>query len=118
MLDKTIDSTLQNLRRDLIRNGGDGLKHVEALMRLRGIPMPRVMPKQSPDRAGHGVMKVMILEALRGGPQTFRDLVAYVSGRRPEIGPDAAYKRTAQVLANMKARGLVGRDGKVWNIVK
>lgn len=43
MLPKTIDSGLRDLRRNLIRNGGEGLEYVEALMRLGDVPMPRVI---------------------------------------------------------------------------
>jgi hypothetical protein len=32
MLDRTIDSLLLNLRRNLIRTGGNGLAHVETLL--------------------------------------------------------------------------------------
>lgn len=36
ILDKTTNSALAKLRRDLIRNGGEGLVHVEALGRMKG----------------------------------------------------------------------------------
>lgn len=51
MLDKTIDSALLNLRRDLIRGGDEGLAHVEALLRLRGVvPGPDARARK-PDAA-------------------------------------------------------------------
>ena len=68
MLDKTIDSALLNLRRDLIRGAGDGLAHVEALLTLRGVALPEVRPKRAPGCAGQGVMARMALAAPSIGP--------------------------------------------------
>lgn len=116
MLDKTIDSALQNLRRDLIRNGGDGLEHVEALMRLRGIPMPRVLPPKRPDAAKHGQMRRIILDALREGPKPMRELVPLVHAARQGLSRQAAYQRTGQALVKLKLAGHVGREGRVWGL--
>ncbi len=118
MLDKTIDSALANLRRDLIRSGGDGLEHVEALMRLRGVPMPRVMPPKKPDAARYGQMRRLIYAALRDGPRTAPEIARVVAASPPEITPEEALKRTWNALSKMKHEGLVGREGRVWRLAR
>ncbi|WP_159458612.1 hypothetical protein [Roseisalinus antarcticus] len=51
MQDKTIDNALLALRKDMIRNGGDGLTHVEALLTMRGVGLPAVLPSGSTQQA-------------------------------------------------------------------
>jgi hypothetical protein len=81
---------------------------------MRNVPVPRVMPQKRKDVAGKGVMRMIILDTLRDSPKTLRELVAYVADRRPEISSDAAYQRTGQALAQMKAQGIVDRSGRLW----
>lgn len=117
MLNRTIDSALQNLRRDLLRNGGEGLEHVEALMRLRGVtPEPRRRYRK-PDCAKRGDMRRLVLSILSEGPKTMRELVPQVHAGRPELSREAAYQRTGQTLVKLKQLGLVGREGRVWATV-
>ncbi|MEW9919466.1 hypothetical protein AB2B41_07625 [Marimonas sp. MJW-29] len=114
MQDRTIDSALLALRKQIIRNKGEGLEHVEELLRMRGVHMPRVLPPKRKDVAPRGMMTAMLLEALRDGPMTLREATAYVAKRRPELEPDFAYGRTLRVLVKLKAKGLVQREGRLW----
>lgn len=114
MQDKSIDNALLALRKQIIRGNLDGLAHVEALLALRGVPMPRVMPDKRPDAARRGHMRWIVLDALRDGPKPFREVVAYVSERRPEITYEAAYQRTGQVLWKLRIAGMVRREGRAW----
>lgn len=116
MQDKTIDNALLTLRRQIIRSGGKGLDHVEALLSARDVDMPRVLPAKRQDVARKGHMSALVLEALRGGPRTAAEVTAYVAPRRPELSPDAAHKRTALALTKLRARGMVRREGRVWSI--
>ena len=116
MLDKTIDSALQNLRRNLIRNGGDGLEHVEALMRIRGMEFKRVLTRKRGAAAKRGQMRRIVLAILFDGPKRMCELVPMVHAARPDIEAAAAYQRTGQVLVNLKLDGLVVRDGRVWGL--
>ncbi len=121
MLDKTIDSALLNLRKKLIRGDGEGLEHVEALLRLRRIDPPRVLPTKRNDAAKCGHMTMMIRDVLRDGPKPMQEIASYIVARRPEISNDVAYKRTTQALANMKFRGQVQNDGRyggLWTIAE
>jgi len=114
MQDKTINNALLALRKQIIREGGNGLGHVEALLQMRGADIPRVLPLKRKDVAGRGLMARLVLEALRDGPQTAEVVTAYVAPRRPELSQEAAKKRTALALTKMKKRGLVRREGRVW----
>lgn len=114
MQDKTIDNALLALRKQIIRGDGKGLEHVEALLSARGVPMPEVRPAKRPDAARNNQMRWLVLEALRDGPKTLREIVPVVCSKRPEIGPDATYVRTTQALNKMQIRGMVRREGRVW----
>ena len=120
MLDKSIDSALLALRKNLIRGCGEGLHHVEALLTLRGVVPPAVLPAKRKDVALKGHMAMWVQEALQGGPKPFADIVAHVAIRRPEIGHEAVYRRTGQALDKLKRRGLVRLeelcDHPGWNI--
>ena len=114
MQDKTINNALLALRKQVIRENGDGRDHVEALLQMRGVDMPRILPAKRQDVAGKGLMTRLVLEALRDGPKTTEAVTAYVAPRRPELSPQAAKKRTALAMTKMKKRGLVKREGRVW----
>ena len=109
MQDRTIDSALLNLRKQMIRGDGAGLNHVEALLAMRGVVMPRVLPAKKADAARMGQMQRLILEALRDGPLPFRAIVDHVAQKRSEISYRVAYVRTGQRLDAMKRKGLVVR---------
>ena len=118
MQDRTINSALLNLRRDIIRGDGVGLDHVEALLVQRGIHMPMVRPKWGP-RAGKGIMARMALDALADGPLTARQVTEYIAEQRPELGYDQAHRLTATALTKLKWRGLVGKEdrlGGLWRV--
>ncbi len=116
MLDKSINGALLALRKQIIRRDGEGQEHVEALLAMRGVGMPRVMPAKRSDVARRGHMQLLILASLRDGPKTIREIVAYVAERRPEISYEAAYTRTGQRLPVMRAKGLVRRGDGVWGL--
>ena len=114
MLDKSIDGALIALRKQIIRGNGEGLAHVEALMALRGVPMPDVLPAKRADAARKGLMRLIILDGIRKGHRAQREIAAYVHSQRPELTARAAYVRTTQALQRMKAAGMVRLDDGVW----
>ncbi len=118
MLDKTITSALLNLRAQIIRGKLEGLEHVEALLIARGVDPDGhiVRAKRKGDAARRGIMRMMVLDAMRDGPRRYRDISAIVSMRRPDIGPIAARSRTAQVLTKLQIAGVVTREGRLWRI--
>ena len=116
MLDKSIDGALLALRKRIIREGGKGLEHVEALLALRGVPAPRVLPPKRRDVAKRGETRRVLLGALRSGPRTLAELVDVVQAWKPDVPARLAYGRTAQALYKMQAAGLVGHEGRLWGL--
>ena len=49
MLDKSMDGARLALRKGIIRGDGAGLEHVEALLALRRVTLPRVLPAKRAD---------------------------------------------------------------------
>lgn len=120
MQDKTINSALLELRKRIIQGNGDGLAHVEALLRQRGVQM-RNVPRIRMKATRSGLLTYMILEALKDGPQTARYVSHRVSERRPELGFDKAHIFASRPLTKLKKRGLVAHDGKfggLWSAVQ
>jgi hypothetical protein len=70
MQDKTIDNALLAPRKQIIRGDGEGLERVEALLRMRSVPMPSVLPHRCPTTARRNVMRHLVLDALRDGSKT------------------------------------------------
>ncbi|WP_333829876.1 hypothetical protein [Pararhodobacter sp.] len=116
MLDKSIDGALLALRKQIIRGNGEGLAHVEALCRLRGVDLPAVLPANRADAARKGLMRLIILDGIRKGYSSQRDLAAYVASKRPELTPCAAYVRTTQALQKMRRAGMVRQEGRAWRL--
>lgn len=85
MQDKSIDGALLALRKEIIRSDGKGLKHVEALLALRGVPAPRVLPAKRVDVAKRGGARRFILRALRAGPRPPAELVGLVRAWKPDV---------------------------------
>ena len=119
MMDKTVNSTLLALRAQIIREKRDGLAHVNALLIARGVDPARhiVRAKRKEDVAGRGIMRLMVLDALRDGPRCLASVTVSVAAKRQDISSEAARKRTALVLSKLKVGGIVGRDGRLWGLV-
>jgi len=116
MQDRTINNALLALRKQIIRGDGTGQDHVEALLILRGIDMPRVLPAKRKDVARKGHMTKLVLDALRGSPMTTIEVTGHVARNRPELTPEAAKKRAGLCLTKLKRRGLVQREDRVWRL--
>ncbi|KPQ06865.1 MAG: hypothetical protein HLUCCA12_07810 [Rhodobacteraceae bacterium HLUCCA12] len=59
-------------------------------------------------------MRMIILDGIRKGYSTQRDLAAYVAIQRPELSTGAAYVRTTQALQKMRRAGIVRHEGSAW----
>ena len=120
MQDKTINNALLALRKQIKRGDLDGLAHVEALLVMRDVPMPAVLPAKRRDAARRGHMTAWILDALRDGPKPLCEIAAHVASKRPEIDERAAYVRTTQAMDKLKRKGRVvlecERDGCLWRL--
>jgi hypothetical protein len=118
MLDKTIDSALVNLRKQIIRGSLDGLPHVEALLILRGLdPASQHVTKPRPDNLlARRAMGALILDCLRDGQKRGRDVAAYVAAHEPSVTYTQAMRRVYQGLHRLHKHGMVTREGRLWGV--
>jgi hypothetical protein len=113
--DETVISTLHYLRSVIVREGQDGLEHVDALLRLRGVdPDSLPMPAKRPKHFARGKLRIAVMEALRDGPMTGADIARRVQGNGLDYA--LAYKRVYQCLNHMQGAGLVRSDGGKWRL--
>ncbi len=115
--EETVTRTLHYMRAQIIREGLDGLEHVEALLGLRGENSQHVPKPQPKNRFKASRLKWIVMDALREGPKRGRDVAGYVAERAPQLTSEDAYKRTYMCLSRMKRAGTVGRDGMVWKLI-
>lgn len=111
MLDKSINAALLALRAQIIRDGLSGLDHVEALLSLRQVPLARV-PRKFAQRQD---TSRLALEALRSGPKRGYEVATYAKQATGDDLPDQ-WRRMYQALHNLRRRGLVVKDGRVWRL--
>lgn len=108
-----ISSALRSLRIRTVREGRPGLDQLEALMALRGDPLPPV-PRANAVRFRKGELIRLVVEALREGPKTVGEVGAYVHAYKPAMPRDVAYQRASVILSRLKGRGLVELRAGVW----
>lgn len=113
MQDRTINAALIILRARIIRGEGEGREPVEALLGLRGVPLPPVWPGKRPDAANSGAMKRLLLAALRDGPRPMCELVGVVADQRPDLGRAAIHRRTDKAVQRLRLAGLIVRENRM-----
>ena len=118
MQDKSINGALLALRKQIIRGNLDGLEHVEALLTMRGVHMPAVLPAKTADAALKGHVRALVIQALREGPMTRAELLEYLAEQRPQLPYKVAYARADKVLWKMGKVGLLEREGRVWRLAQ
>jgi len=91
MQEKSIINALLQIRMETVQAGQDA-SHVNALLLSRGYdPASHHVPRKIPDDSFKRMaLQRLILDALRGGPQTGPDIAAYVMAQRPQISYDTA----------------------------
>ena len=116
MLDKSIDSALQALRRQMIREGQNGLCHVEALLRLRGIRLAKVPPPMPDDCLHYGAVRPIVLAALQGGADTTCQIADAVLAAMPGMDRQRALIRVYRAVYKLRDKGLVRQEGRLWGL--
>jgi len=114
MQDKTIDSALLELRKQIIRGNGQSQDAVETLLAMRGVDMPPVNRGHRPDVAKRYQMRLWITKALKDGPQTLQELTDHIADRTPDVPRRLVYGRVSQALHKMYGKGLVRHKGQLW----
>lgn len=106
--DETTNVSLYYLRAQIIREGLEGLHHVEALMRLRGLDPESIhVPQKNKRRFRNGELRRAVLNSLRQEACTARQIADKLDCQRNSV-------RTA--LRTLEARGAVRREGRVWKL--
>ena len=113
MQDRTIDNALLALRKRIIREGGEGLDHVEALLAMRGVGMPRIFALKDKPFASREVRRA-ILKALSDGSKSGPDIYRAVMQLRDGMDYQTAQGRVSNVLTKMRQEGLVQRRDRKW----
>lgn len=107
------DKTINNALLALAKQGGSQAKLADVLLEMRGVKWSGITQDNHFKRGG---TKHFVLNTLKRGPMTSWELGEVIREVRPEIGPDAAYNRAYQALRRLKDRGLVRREGRVWQL--
>ncbi|GGH60723.1 hypothetical protein GVY41_17250 [Frigidibacter albus] len=118
MLDKTINNALLALRAQIIRENLDGLDHVNALLIQRGIdPAAQHVRRKIPaDSCKQREVKMIVLEALRGGAKRPAEIGAHFMACKPGVAPDRAMPRVYRAIYKMRDGGAVVKDGGAWRL--
>ena len=111
--EETIVSVLHFLRQEAVREGFDTLAHIDAVLTARGIdPETLQTPRKTPKAFAKGELQRKVLEALRE-PRTGPEIVRLIDSPLPY---KETYKRVYIVLHRLKGRGLIGCQGRVWQV--
>ncbi len=96
MLDKTINSALQQLHRQTISQGSAGLDHILALMQLRGLQP--VAKRPSPIGGGRRKeTRRIVMQALCDGLTDTGAIAAILHLKRPDLTRAQAHQRVYMV---------------------
>ena len=119
MQEKSILNVLLHVRAEIIRDGLDGLEHVDALLIARGYdPASQHVPKKIPRYFGRGKQHEMLFDALRAGQGTARELANRVAERHGGVDAESILAALHVTLTGMKRRGLVANQGAVWRLAQ
>lgn len=112
--DETIINTLHYMRAVTIREGAEGLEHIDALLRLRGVdPESLPVPQKFPKTFKRGQLTQAILRELRDGPLRGSELARRLQGN---LAYDDAYKKVYAALHRLKAGSLVSNGKAGWSV--
>ena len=114
--ENTIRNALLYMRAEILRDGLDGLEHVDALLAMRGHD-PVSVPRKVPKTFKRNELRRMILEELRSGPMTGRELADRIAARAGRIDRESAYKRVYTAFPSMQHAGIIEKIGHKWGIV-
>ncbi len=112
---KMVNSALCNLYVELRRNCGEGLEHVEALLRLRGIEPDNIrVPEKRKRIFRRGQLWRAVLEILRDGPMPSGQIAARLIAENPDKCPKQVRWSMYMTLRKLRTAGLVTHEGRLW----
>ncbi|WP_297773505.1 hypothetical protein [uncultured Roseovarius sp.] len=84
--DEMINSSLHYLRARTIREGLDGLEHIEAIMRMRGLDLEAMhVPRKNKRRFRNGESRAAVMGVMREGPHTTREIADRLECQRRSV---------------------------------
>lgn len=110
MQDRTINNALIALR----KQGGPQGKIAEALLDMRGVPLPTHRQSEPFKR---GQAQRLALDALRNGAETTAHIAVDVLRLKSDITRRQAAHCAYLALLRLEGKGLVCRDGRAWRLV-
>ena len=115
---ETIARVLYQVRAEIVREGGDGLEHADALLRARGLDPEGFDVPAKLERVfeGRGARQKAVLAALRDGPATLGEVCNRVAKQNPGTDAGAIYHSIAVCLGNLKRAGAVRHEGVIWSL--
>lgn len=113
----TIIDVLSYIRAEIVRDGLDGLEHVDALLTARGVdPEARHIPRKTDRRFKRGMLRAAVLRSLADGPKTGREIAEDVATKTEGLSAKSAYKRVYICLHGLKASGSIKHCCSFWKL--
>lgn len=112
-----IFQVLNHVRQEIIRDDLDGLEHVEALLRLRGVdPETLDTPHKWPKAFAQNELRRAIRRVLADGPKTSPEIARAIADEREGLSYDRVRRSVNDALYKMKLAGLLAHEGRVWSM--
>lgn len=114
--EETLVAALHFMRCQIVREGAEGLEHIDALLRLRGVdPESLPVPQKFPKTFRRGQLTQAILRELRDGPLRGSELARRLQGN---LAYEDAYKKVYAALHRLKQAGLVINASSAWRLAQ
>lgn len=108
--DEMINSSLHYLRARTICEGLDGLEHIEAIMRIRGLDLEAIhVPRKNKRRFRNGALRAAVMGVMREGSYTSREIADRLECQRSSVH---------KCLRTLEAYGVVRREGRVCHLTQ
>ncbi len=116
MLPRTKINVLLQIRADIIRDGLEGLEHVNALLVLRGVdPASQHVRRKAPlDRFRQCEVRRFIKTTLGDGPMRRGELATILGKVQPHLSEHATKIRCNNALQRLQRDGFVARGKCLW----
>ena len=113
--DERIERVLFFIKSEIVRDGLDGVEHVDALLQMRGIDpdkfkIPAKIPRIFKGRNG---MRRAVLLALKQGPASTKEIASRICEANEGICVEETWRSVSVCLSGLKRRGTVTKTD-VW----
>ncbi|MBR9864895.1 MAG: hypothetical protein GYB24_15770 [Rhodobacteraceae bacterium] len=118
---ESVGRCLYYIRGEIIRDGLDGIEHVDALLRLYDLaPDAYKVPDKRPRRFNsRGGLRRAVIAALKDGEATSKQIAARIADTH-DMDADEVWRSVTVALNGLKSKGVVHNDGAwrypVWSI--